>query len=249
MQIFIREKDFFLWSDIKNELYYHVAMTVDPRKLPDYSFSEEINNSISHLIGFVFGLAVSFLFIYLEVIYPSLRFKMYPFYIYTFFMMVMFFNSGFYHSRKFNSKSRAVTRVIDHCDIYLFVAATYTPICIYGITNQTISITLLILEWVLSIAGVIITLIDMNHKVLKYIAFFIYIVTGWAIMFFYPFNIGISFNVFLFVLLGGISYTVGAIMFAIGSKKRWFHTIFHYFVLAGAVLQFAGIYFLALEQI
>ena len=224
-------------------------MTVDQRMLPRYSHLEEMHNSISHYAGVIFGLVITALFIFLEARYPALKLKMYPFYIYTFFMIVMFFNSGFYHSRKLGSKSKAICRVIDHCDIYLFVAATYTPICVYGISNQTIGMILLISEWVMAIIGMALNIIDMNHKVLKYISFFLYLITGWAIVFFYPFNVGLSFNVFIYVLLGGIIYTVGAGLYAIGAKKMWFHTGFHYFILVAAVLQFIGIWNLTLELI
>ena len=89
--------------------------------------------------------------------------------------------------------------------------------------------------------------IDMNHKVLKYISFAIYLFAGWAIIFYYPFNLGLDFKAFLFILFGGITYTLGALLYAIGSKKHWFHTIFHVFVLAAAVLQFIGIWYIFLS--
>jgi len=224
-------------------------MTINKDKLPTYSKLEETHNSHSHFIGFVFGLIVFLLFLFAEIKYDSLRGKMYPFYIYAFLMMAVFLISFLYHSREPASKIKAVFRIIDHSDIYLFVAATYTPICLYGITNNTFSIVLLILEWSCALLGIVINLFGMNHKVFKYIAFAFYIIGGWALMIFYPFGIGIDFNVFIFVLIGGIVYTLGAILYGIGSKKAWFHTIFHYFVIAGAVLQFVGIWFLLLQII
>lgn len=210
------------------------------RLLPTYTHKQEIWNSISHFLGFLFGVAIT---IYIFTLKKSFI-ELFPFFIYTLAMMVMFFTSGFYHSQKCMTKSKAIARIVDHCDIYVFVAATYTPICFYAINNDNIALALLVLEWIFAIVGVVINVIDLNNKAIKIISYIIYLLTGWAIVFFYPFNLGISFNVFIYVLMGGISYTIGAILYAIGNKNLWFHTVFHFFVLVGAILQFVGIYFL-----
>lgn len=237
-----------MWSDYSLTIFYLNDMTVDPKRIPNYSHSEETHNSLTHFAGFLFGLAISILFVVYQIKYNLPFSKTYPFYIYAFFMLLMFFNSSFYHSRKFGSKVKAITRVIDHCDIYLFVAATYTPICIHGIQNEQLALIILVTEWVFALIGVILNIIDMNHKVLKYISFAIYLFAGWTIIFFYPFNLGLNFKAFLFILFGGITYTLGALLYAIGSKKHWFHTIFHLFVLAAAVLQFVGIWHIFLNM-
>ena len=169
---------------------------------------------------------------------------MIPFYVYSLFMMLMFFVSGFYHSRKFNSKSRALSRIIDHADIYLFVAATYFPICMYGITNEPIRIALLVVEVSLGLLGVLLNVLPFDNIFVKVITFLIYIVQGWAIIVFYPFNIGLDFTAFLFILIGGIAYTVGTIMYGFGKYKKWSHSWFHIFVLIAAILQFVGILFI-----
>ncbi len=215
-------------------------MDKNVRLLPTYTHKQEVWNSISHFLGFLFGVAIT---IYIFTLKKSFI-ELFPFFIYTLAMMVMFFTSGFYHSQKFMTKSKAIARIVDHCDIYVFVAATYTPICFYAINNDNIALTLLVLEWIFAIVGVVINVIDLNNKAIKIISYIIYLLTGWAIVFFYPFNLGISFNVFIYVLMGGISYTIGAILYAIGNKNLWFHTVFHFFVLVGAILQFVGIYFL-----
>lgn len=215
-------------------------MDKNVRLLPTYTHKQEVWNSISHFLGFLFGVAIT---IYIFTLKKSFI-ELFPFFIYTLAMMVMFFTSGFYHSQKFMTKSKAIARIVDHCDIYVFVAATYTPICFYAINNDNIALTLLVLEWIFAIVGVVINVIDLNNKAIKIISYIIYLLTGWAIVFFYPFNLGIPFNVFIYVLMGGISYTIGAILYAIGNKNLWFHTVFHFFVLVGAILQFVGIYFL-----
>ncbi|MCR4912058.1 MAG: hemolysin III family protein [Bacilli bacterium] len=218
--------------------------------LPKYSHGEEIVNTTSHLLGFFFALAITILFIIFQVQHNLPAIKMYPFYIYSGFMMVMFLNSAIYHSRKLESKSRHICRIIDHSDIYLFVAATYTPICVLAINIAWISTTLIILEWSLAIIGMTLTIISMitNNKVLDIMSYSLYLIIGWALVIFFPAIKAMDFQVFLFILLGGIVYTSGAIFYTFGRKQKWFHSIFHFFVLAADVLQFIGIYFVLISQ-
>ena len=216
-------------------------MTVDTKALPGYTRSEEVLNSSTHFAGAIFAFASIVGLIIVEIVRPALVGRLWPFYIYLATMLVMFFNSGFYHSRRFHSKARAITRVIDHCDIYFFVAGTYTPVCIYGIANQNLAIALLIGEWVAAIIGVILNVIDMNNKIIERISLAIYLVAGWAIAVVYPFGVGLPFDVFLFILLGGIVYSLGAILYASGRNRKYFHSVFHFFVLAAAALQFVGV--------
>ena len=168
---------------------------------------------------------------------------MYPFYIYVFTMFVVFLVSTVYHSRPLDSKTRWICRVIDHSDIYLFVAGTYTPICLLAISNSNISTGVLFAEYSLAIAGILVTVFGgLKYKTMEIIAYIIYLVDGWMLMFVYPFNQCLEFNVFIFVLIGGIIYTAGAILYGIGKKKIWFHTLFHVFIVVAAVIQFIGIW-------
>lgn len=219
-------------------------MTAELRLLPRYTRKEEIANSLSHLLGFVFGLATLVFFI-VHQINNNLSFSyMLPFYVYSFFMMLIFLVSAMYHSSPLHSKKRAVIRIIDHCDIYLFVAATYLPICVHGMTNQAAAIAIMVIEVSLAVLGVLFNAIPNNNRFIKILSYLIYLIDGWLLIFFFPFNVGISFNVFIFILIGGVVYSIGAIIYAFGQKKVWFHTIFHIFVVLAAVIQFIGIYFL-----
>jgi len=219
-------------------------MTADVKKLPTYSFKEEVANSITHLIGLFFAIGTLVFFICYHVLNSKSFLFMVPFYTYSLIMMMVFFISSFYHSSRFGSKKRAVVRIIDHCDIYAFVAATYFPICVHGIANQVAAIAMMIIEVSLALVGIAINLLPRSNKVLEIICYFIYLIDGWLLIVFFPFNVGIEFNVFFFVLIGGIVYSVGAIVYAIGSKKKWFHSIFHIFVVMAAIIQFIGILFI-----
>ena len=212
--------------------------------LPNYSKRDEIINSLTHLVGFVFGLGLLIFFIIFSIT-KNLKFGyMIPYFVYAISMMVVFGVSTIYHSAKLKSKAKAVLRVIDHSDIYFLIFGTYLPLCLYGITNTTVMITAIILESVFMIAGIVLNVIPIDNNIMKLIAYIIYILDGWLMLFLYPFGIGMDFYVFLFVLLGGVIYTIGAILYAIGKKKIYFHSIFHVFVLLGAITQFIGVYLL-----
>ena len=212
--------------------------------LPNYSKRDEIINSITHLVGFLFGIgALTFFTIFSTS--KNLKFSyMIPYFVYAFSMMVVFGVSTLYHSSKLKSKCKAILRVIDHSDIYFLIFGTYLPLCLCAIGNHTVATIALILESVFMVAGIALNVVPVDSKIMKVIAYMIYIIDGWLILFFYPFNIGMDFDVFLFILLGGIIYSIGAILYAIGKKKIYFHSIFHVFVLLGAATQFVGIYLL-----
>ena len=212
------------------------------RVLPKYSNKQEIWNSITHLLGVVFSFIVLGLFIAIQVKKNMSFSYMYPFYIYFAFMFMVFMNSALYHLSPQNSKIRGLCRVIDHCDIYLFVAGTYTPICLRAISNQPIAISLTVIQWSMAVIGFFVTIFGLGNKKCDLVGYIIYIIQGWAVIFFYPFKQVLDFNVFIFILSGGLIYTAGAISYAIGKKNKWFHTYFHIFILVAAIIQFIGIY-------
>ena len=208
----------------------------------NYTHTQEVWNSVTHLIGFLFSIAVTILFIVHESM-NNIPFKqMYGLYIYTFTMALVFFVSCFYHAQPLNTKRKGVWRIIDHADIYLLIAGTYTPICMYAMSSVEMSISLLVIQWSSALIGILVTIFGLGHKSMHVIGYIIYVIQGWALMFFYPFNQCMPFNVFIYILMGGVAYSIGAITYAVGKKNAWFHTIFHIFILLGAAIQFIGIW-------
>lgn len=210
---------------------------------PKYTHTQEIWNSLTHLVGVAFSFIVVAIFIILQVRYNLSSRYMYPFYLYTVFMFMVFMNSTMYHSSPMNSKIRRVCRVIDHSDIYLFVAGTYTPICLREISDTPIAVSLTAIQYFLALVGILVTVFGLGKKKWDVVGYIIYIIQGWAVIFFYPFKQVLDFNVFIFILSGGILYTIGAIAYAIGKKhNKWFHTVFHLNIVVAAIIQFIGIY-------
>ena len=222
-------------------------MKPNTNNLPSYTRKEEILNTITHLLGLAFALGL-FVFFIIFNISKSITFtKMIPYYIYALSMAVVFAISSAYHSSKFNSKTRAILRIIDHSDIYFFVFGTYLPLCLFGVTNHTIMVVAIVLQSVFMVTGILLNVIPTNSKAVEIIAYIIYLVDGWLMLFLYPFEIGMDFKVFLWILIGGVIYTIGAITYGIGKKRKYFHSLFHVFVLLGAISQFVGICLLLIK--
>lgn len=102
-------------------------------------------------------------------------------------------------------------------------------------------------SWVVTAAGILFTLMDQERfKVLQMI---LYMVLGWSVVISIKYVRSASLEgqmLFRFIIIGGIVYTVGAVLYGIGKKIPYIHAVFHIFILAGTVLQFYGIYTFAL---
>jgi len=161
-------------------------------------------------------------------------------------MIVLYAVSSVYHGLK-PSMGKKVMQVIDHCTIYFLICGTYTPILLSKFVPAAplIGWGLLGAEWALAITAGTLTAIDLKkYNVLSMIC---YIAMGWGIIFFLPLAIQLLTKPgFLLLLSGGIAYTLGAVLYGIGSKKPWFHSVFHIFVVLGSLLQALAIFFFAL---
>ncbi len=215
------------------------------RKLPDYTRGEEIMNMVTHIVGGALGIAA----LTLSVIMAALRGNVYGVVssaIYGATLVVMFTVSSVYHGLKPNM-GKKVMQVIDHCTIYFLIAGTYTVIVLSAIrpVYPFLGWGLFGFEWALVALATTLTAIDLK----KYNVFsmFCYIGMGWAVIPFWRQALEVlTVPGFLFLLSGGIAYTIGAVLYGIGSKKRWMHSVFHIFVILGAILQFFCILFYAL---
>ena len=156
-------------------------------------------------------------------------------------MVILYAVSSVYHGLRPNL-GKKVMQVVDHCTIYFLIAGTYTPIvvCALAPAYPVLGWGLLAFEWVLAALACTLTAIDLK----KYNVFSMvcYIGTGWAIL---PFTRQalevLTRPGFGFVLAGGIAYTVGAVLYGIGSKVKWMHSVFHIFVVLGSLLQAVAI--------
>ena len=211
------------------------------RELPNYYRDEEVMNMVTHIAGGT----IAIIALVLCILKPAMQGNLPGVITGSIFglsMIGLYAISSIYHGL-INATGKKVLQILDHCAIYLLIAGTYTPILLCAIRPQypVLGWGLLTLQWGLGILAATLTAIDLR----KYRAFSMvcYIFMGWCIIFFYPIAVAtLTKPGFAFMLAGGISYTVGAILFGIGTKVRWMHSVFHIFVVAGSVLQFIPIF-------
>ena len=206
--------------------------------VPKYTIGEEIVNSISHGFGIILGI-VALVFTIVFTAKNNNTIGIVSSCIYGSTMIIMYTISCLYHALSPKLKAKKVFRVIDHCDIYLFIAGCYTPYCLSLIGGVTGWVIFAII-WACAVIGVLLNAIDLEKFIIPSVL--MYLVMGWMIIFSYDSIATLLPTPGLVLLIaGGISYTVGAILYAIGSKKKYFHSVFHFFVLLGSILQFFSI--------
>lgn len=205
------------------------------RLLPSYTKGEEIFNMVSHIVGGGLGIAATALI----VVFAALRSNAYGIVSVAIFgatMIILYTMSSIYHGLRPNL-AKKVFQIIDHCAIYLLIAGTYTPfsLCTLREYNTALGWTVFGIIWGLAALGITLNAIDL--KSFKVISMVLYIGMGWCIVF----TGKIIFNMlgtggFSFLLAGGISYTIGAILYGFGRKVKYFHSVFHLFVVTGSIL-------------
>ena len=215
------------------------------RTLPPYTHGEEIMNMVTHIVGGGIGIVA----LVLCVVTAALRGNVYGVVGSAIFggsMIATYCLSSVYHGLR-PGTGKKVLQILDHCTIYTLIAGTYTVITLSAIrpVYPELGWGMFIFQWTLAALCITLNAIDLKkYNVFSYIC---YILMGWAIL---PFvsqaKTVLTTTGFLFLLLGGISFTIGAILFAIGSKKRWMHSVFHIFVVLGSILQTLCILFYGL---
>lgn len=206
--------------------------------IPRYTLGEELMNSITHGIGAAFGLAVLVLCI-VKSCNPLDGYKLASSIVFGLTTTLLYLMSCLYHALKVN-RAKRVFRVIDHCTIFLLIAGTYTPytlITLRGITGWV----LFGVVWGVGILGIVLNAVSLKRFAKLSVA--CYIALGWVIILASRKLIAsLEPAGLILLLLGGIAYTVGAVLYGIGSKKKYFHSVFHVFCLIGTVLHFFSIY-------
>ena len=193
---------------------------IKDRKLPDYTKGEEIFNMVSHIVGGGIGVIATVLCVVFAAMHKNV------------------YGISIYHGLRPNT-AKKVLQVIDHCSIYLLIAGTYTPFCLCSLRtyNPALGWTVFGIIWGLAALGVILNAIDLRK--FRTVSMVLYIGMGWCVIFTVRIIIEVLGTVgFSLLLAGGVSYTVGAIFYGIGAKRRYIHSVFHLFVVLGSILHF-----------
>jgi hemolysin III len=212
------------------------------RAIPGYSHGEELCNTVSHIAGAVLGVvALTWCLILADgaaEIITSL--------VYSMTMILLYTTSSIYHGLM-HPMAKRVFQVIDHCTIYLFIAGTYTIIALCALRPEYPALAWAAVAFQWGVAAIAVTLTAIDLKRFEHFSFVCYIVMGWsALVAIKPTVRVLGWAGSALLLAGGISYTIGSILYVIGRKKQYIHSVFHVFILLGTLLQFFCIVFFVL---
>ena len=205
-----------------------------------YTIGEEIFNSVTHGVGVLIAIAFMVLLIIKSQGNPPLIIANI---IYGVSLMLMFLSSTLYHAIT-NTKAKQVLRYFDHSAIFICIAGTFTPI-IVRVLQGAQRVGFLVAVWLIAIIGIIlkITIFRKNlQEKYKKQSLILYVVMGWMSVLLMKKVIQISGMLsFILILSGGILYSIGVYFYA--KKRKYFHSIWHIFIILASVAQFFGIYF------
>ena len=219
--------------------------------LPDYTLGEELMNSISHGIGAGLGIAALVLCVVFSVVRGMGAMAVVASAVYGSTLIILYLMSCMYHALARNQAKRAF-RVMDHCTIYLLIAGTYTPytlVTLCGGGHPGWGWSLFGVVWGVTVLGITLTAVDFRK--FRIVSTLCYVGLGWVIVIASRYMIEIMWPdkaAGLFLLLGGgVLYTVGAVLYAVGKKHKDLPSLFHIFVLGGSILHFLSIFFYVLK--
>lgn len=211
---------------------------LDPSKGRNYTLGEELFNSISHGVGALGAIACCAVI----VVFAALTrdpWKIVSASVYGICMILLFLFSTLYHSLT-NATAKKVFRAFDHLGIFLLIAGSYTPITLVTLRGP-LGWTLFGVVWGAAVLGIVFNAISVER--FKKFSMIAYIATGWAVVLaIVPLVRSIPLPGIILMVIGGLMYTIGIVFYKM-KKIRYMHSIWHLFVLAGALFQYFAILF------
>lgn len=216
------------------------SMKTKPQK--DYTLGEEIFNAVTHGVGVLLAIAAIPLCVVQAVTHGG-GLLLAAALIYSITMVVEYLMSTLYHAIAVPAAKR-VFKVLDHCGIYLYIAGCYASYCLVTLINNN-GIPLCIFVWVVALAGIVAEAFWVNRP--RWISALLYLMQGWAVVVCIPALWTLLDPIgFWLLVVGGICYTIGAVFYTCTKKKKYMHSVFHLWVLAGSIFQFFSIYLFVL---
>ncbi len=208
------------------------SITKDKPAMPVYTPMEELLNTLSHGVG---ALLAIWGVIALVIKNCGDKRSLPGILIYGATLFTLYSVSSIYHALPAGNL-KSVFRKFDHCSIFLLIAGTYTPLCMNYIT-ETAGTVVLLTVWAVAVVGIILNLIDVNK--FSKISMVCYLVMGWSVVFISkPAMRCLSYPQLQWLFIGGIFYSVGAVLYVIGKKVKYIHFIWHLFVLTGSICHY-----------
>ncbi len=156
-------------------------------------------------------------------------------------LLLLYTVSSVYHGIR-PSVGKLVMQVIDHCAVYVLIAGTYTPVLLVSVRTVSAPLAWGVFGfvWGTAVLATVLTAVDLR----KYRVFSMVCCMGigWCIVFILPVLLqAVALRGFLLILTGGVTYTAGAVLYGLGVRMPWMHSVFHLFVIAGSAVQFFAI--------
>ncbi|WP_314117656.1 PAQR family membrane homeostasis protein TrhA [Peptostreptococcus stomatis] len=198
-------------------------------------------SSITHLIGGGLSILALVLLIVKQVLAPSINYNLFvSTIIFGASMILLYFTSGIYHAISAKKEKLVLyMRKLDHSMIYVLIAGSYSPFCLYVLPRKT-GIPVFVILWLIAIVGILMKILWINMP--RILSSALYIGMGWiAIFVIKDLYINLVGPAFFLLVLGGLLYTIGGVIYAIKRPniKNWnFHDIFHIFIMLGSLAHF-----------
>ena len=218
---------------------------IDDRTLPSYTRGEEIFNMTSHIVGAGLGVMALISCVIVSCMHGG-GIRLLASIIYGISLILLYTISSIYHGLKTDTpkqlRAKKIMQIFDHCSIFVLIAGSYTPFALIAFMKYDPAFAWGLFGVIWGLAAIGITLDAIDLRMFRVISKIIYFVMGWFIIF--RINLLpklITWPGTILLVLGGITYTVGAIFFALGMKKKWMHSVFHLFIIAASIFQFFSI--------
>ncbi|HET9650585.1 MAG TPA: hemolysin III family protein [Usitatibacter sp.] len=193
-------------------------------------------NSFTHLAGTVFALAGGLTLVSLAATRHDPA-RLASFSVYALTLFLTYFSSTFYHGTL--GRTKEIFRKLDHVSIYLMIAGTYTPFAMVALRGAW-GERLLVAVWSLAAIGILQEIFVARG--MRATSLMIYLIMGWmGLVFGEIIADAVSLRGFLYLLGGGLIYTVGIVFYLFDERFRYWHGIWHLFVLAGSAIHYAAI--------
>ena len=215
-------------------------MADNAHSLPSYARSEELFNMITHIVGGGLGMVALIACVIVAAFHQNV-WGIVSGCIYGFCIILLFTVSSIYHGLS-SEKPKRIFRILDHCMIFVLIAGTYTPIILnqFRVRYPGEAWTMFGVIWGLALIGIVLN--SINMKRFQLFSLICYLGMGWMSVF--RMNrlievLGKPF--FMMILIGGVLYTIGAVLYVLGKRKKFMHSVFHLFVNVASILHSVAI--------
>ncbi len=204
--------------------------------IPFYTLGEELFNAISHGLGALLSAAV----LVLMLVRAKGALAVTSTALFGAALILLYTMSCLYHALSPRLGGKKVLRVLDHCNVFLLVFGTYIPVALLGVPGAR-GWTLFGLVALFTVLGVVFTAVDLER--FQVAAVICQLLSGWSIL------LGVSalrrsmgMSGLLWLIAGGVMYSVGAILYGLGKNRRYCHSVFHIFCLFGSFCHFWAVW-------